>query len=109
MRHRVLAGITVIALLCAASRSKSDVFWGDTYWGYSYKSFDVLVMGSSSFAESIGRNLERFDIAFAAVAKLDLGEWRPVTHIYVLDPRVFKLVWPTPTPIESTYHTGEFE
>jgi hypothetical protein len=92
-----------MALVGAAAGAKAD-----TYWAYTYQSFDVLAAGSSAFAESIARNLERFDIAFAEIAKLDLGQWRPPTHIYALDPGVLKLVWPNPTAIESTYHTGEF-
>lgn len=103
MWHRILARISLVAVFGMWVSAQAD-----TYWAYTYKSFDVVADGSSSFAESLARNLERFDIAFAQVTSLDLGEWRPTTHIYALDSDAFKQVWPNPTPLESSFHTSPF-
>jgi hypothetical protein len=108
MWHRTVSGITAIALLCAAAGTRADPFGPGTYWGYTYKSIDVVAKGSSSFAESIGRNLQRFDTAFAIATKLDLGKWRPRTHVYALEPSVLSKVWAVSTGTEISYRAGTF-
>src|SRR5580658_6580061 len=109
MWHRIFAGFTLTALLCAASSLQADVFWGNTYWAYTYKSFDVVAAGTQAYAENMARNLERFELAFTEVTKLKLGDWRPTTHVYAIESSVFKQVWPNPTPLESAYNTSEFD
>lgn len=97
-----------VAMICATDLAQAKLPWGDSYWAYTYKSFNIVADGSSGFAENLGRDMARFDYAFFAVTKLQLGDWRPVTNIYALDQSTINLAWPSPYPIQSDYRIGEF-
>jgi hypothetical protein len=83
---RGAGGLLALVLFAGPAAAATD------YWAYRYKSIDVTVAGSASYAQHVARNAERLGTALGQILSFRVDPPLP-THIYVLpDEQIVELL-----------------